>query len=566
MKNLTLTYLFLLLLFSCSGGGEDAGCSEAGNCERTTAERPRTESLRIDMEDSMFWDINSRSLYTIENARIGTGDIGIIPVYSHLINKPLAEVEPKILTAARDAAMGNIDEEGFNNIPFFRIRKIPTYTYLFNYTRRLGNTIVAGASGNIDVEDSTYVYLPMINEVFNGQLSSLLVGGASSSDYIHTISITATSPNAKDAEIKTFRFRILLNFPTKAFVTEISDEMKEFNLQNRWRFYYSTEGTPNDDLLIARIVDGQETPDSQSADLRVVFREPPVLRVIQNLFEEETIDLQTLKETGAILPSRGNRFIHRSIPLTSASHFKLKISVNGQYVTLDGNNEVIVRNIPADTRWDFSFHADFNRNAAYPASRNLLSPLRPMCSLIHSPSFLPVTAMDNRDAAESTGGYYSVCHPDTAKFELVPPELINAPPVSLRDTWFDFFSYRRSSINFDNASLYVHDVGHFYGLSEIRFAISGCLRVYSREASSLSVNPNAWELKSEAHEECGESDGLGWVFYNIEYQTSISEFRDSYDGNLDLQILIDSLLNRTPSSRADFRMNNHSGAELDRFY
>lgn len=566
MRALLTFFTLSLILFACKPQ-DNEGCASAGNCEREVPEKPRTEQLRVEFRDSVFLDINSDQVIRIEPERIESGNIGSIPVYSHLINLPLESVQDAILDSRRLFQMGVIEED-FNKIPYFTIkRRNPNENYQFQYIRRLGNKIVAGASGNIELMDSEYAYLPMINEVFGGQLSSILVEGASSGDYIHQISITANSPNARDSEIKNFNFRVLLSFPTKSFLTEVSEEMQNFNLKNRWEFYYKDDmATPNDDVLFASILDAQEVPDSQSADLRIVFREPPVLRFSQVLFEEETVDLGTLRETGNVIVSRGNRFIERVINLNSANHFRLRMSVNGEFVDLDGNNEVIVRNIPPDTRWDMSFHADFNRNQSYPNTRNLLSPLRPMCQLITRSNFNPISHLAEKSNVESEGGFYSVCHPETNKTETISQEDLPGTSLAMRDTWYDFFSYRRSITEIDSGNLFVKDVGHFYGLKEVRFSMSGCLRVYSREASALSTNPNPWDLKSEAHEECGIQNDQGWVHYNISYSSNIADFRNDFADNLDLQLLIDNLLNRTPVQRSDFNFNGDTGVSLERFY
>jgi hypothetical protein len=567
MKFLNVILIFLLFqLSSCGGGEEEAVCESAAECEREDTDRPRTQSLNVDFVDSVFMDLNTNEIVTIEQTRIDSGEIGLVPVYSNLINKPLDEVKQGILQASRDAELGLLDED-FNKIPFFRIRIKNSENYQFQYTRRLGENIVAGTSGNVTLTDGEYAYIPLINDVFNGQLSSLLVDGATSGDYTHKVSVTATSPNAKDSEIKTFEFRVLLNFPTKTFIASATEEMENFNVRDRWQYYYgASEGTANDDLPVIQIEDAQEQPDSQSADLRIVFREPPVMRATQVLFDEEVIDLGTLKSTGAIIPFRGNSFIQKTINLNSAQHFRLKMSVNGSYVDLSGGNEFIVRNIPPDEKWKIVFRADFNKNDSYPGSRSLLKPLKPMCNIVHTPTFFPLSEAQSKIDASALGGFYSVCHPETARGEEVLVEDMANPPVSLKDTWFDFFSYKRSQMNYDSGSLLVHDVGHFYGIREVRFSMSGCMRVYSREASALATNPNAWELKSEEHDECGTQNGEGWVFYNMQTSSSISEFRNEHSGNLDLQILMDALINRNPVGRSDFRFNGDSASDLERFY
>ncbi|MGZ7246504.1 hypothetical protein ACXWO4_10635, partial [Streptococcus pyogenes] len=75
------------------------------------------------------------------------------------------------------------------------------------------------------------------------------------------------------------------------------------------------------------------------------------------------------------------------------------------------------------------------------------------------------------------------------------------------------------------------------------------MRVYSRQASALCINPNAWELKSEPDEICGDSQTEGWSYFFIEKRASLTDLLHLYQDAIDIQLGINSLFNKPSKDR-----------------
>jgi hypothetical protein len=573
--------LIILILFGSSCNKQEEAvddCSSLNTCETVVQNSPTVKKLLIEYADTDFYDINTKKWLKIGKEYFDLGTLGTIPAYSHTLNISIDDAIDLVkLSSVQVSTPESFVVDDYSSIPFIKMKVVKGARYAFNYTRYDGDTIFKDTTNSLVISpDGTsymfskqsksytitddYVYLPLVNEVFNGYLADLDIGTQNQSNYTHKISIVAQSGSAISSDISKMTFNLDLRVPIKSFLTKVDTELENFTLPTRWAFYYKDgiDTDPNDDLDFAYIEDGQEVPDALPQDIRYKFKTAPVIKIKQKIFAEETIDLLTYKTTGVTIPYRGNVFREYTTILDSSNHFKMKYKANGEDKALDGDNEIIKRNIPSGVRWKLSFVADLNKSLSFPSGQDFLTPLKPECNQAKGSAFLPNTEIASRDANISSGGFTSVCHTDTAQKETIIPADYATSPIAKEDTWFDFFSFEKTTTNLTGLGQLVEDRGYFLGVRSVEFSISGCIRIYSREASASETNPNAWDLKTEAHADCDDGSQEGWVYFTYTFGDDIFTNRSKYDGLLDLQGMIDSYAAAVPVNFPRFYFNGSS--------
>jgi hypothetical protein len=296
----------------------------------------------------------------------------------------------------------------------------------------------------------------------------------------------------------------------------------------------------------------------------------------QELFVEETVDLNAYKNDHTnILLIRGVKFITKTIELNSLDHFTSSFKVNGNKVNLtnggisrpDGKELIYTGGVPANKNWSLIFSYNFNKSLLYGATKTLLNPLRSECDITRNRSFSPISDLNTKNNLLSSGGYYSTCHPDSNdKLSASDSDVagtFNNLPSQKRDTWNEYFSYRKEGINTTSDGGRIQDAGNFYGIKKVRFYASGCIKFYIKQHSSLttwdSVPSNVPMLPEVSKATCGGEEG--WSYYSFEVGDDIlsheAELSSSHPDKISLIPLIkDGLTDQTKLlSRPDFMFN-----------
>lgn len=517
MKNFNVLMIFILAILitvGCKSSKKDE-CNSAGSCTgKSTGSAPVAKTLSIVMDNSRFYDTNTQSWREFTAGQVSLGDLGTIPIYSDTMSIPLESAMDFVKNAETHYVLGSgVPEEDRNKIPFIRIRVVknssdPNPVYNIEYKRfDSNNNIQAQVKSNARIIGN-YAYIPFVNDMFDGQMYISSLSSSTISSYTHQISISATASNANPSPVRVVKFKLGVQVPMKGLRASFSDNANDFNLVNRWNHYFNgTDYIANTNWKFASLVDDQERPDSIPLDVRFVFKTSPVLRMKQKIFVEDIFDRELYSTTGVkFFRTRGTRYMVKTINLDSTSHFRAKYSINDTPVTLAGGTTAELRNVPAGERWGFDFVYDFTRNAVFDSSKQLLTPLKPQCNIATRTLYYPLLDKTTKDTVTADGGFYASCHPNTNGVLSLTSSQLSSNTQVLKDTFFDFFGYRQSQVITDTPTLYDYDVGNFYGLSEVEFSVSGCVKVFTREASALVTNPNAWEQKSIPTDDCGTGD------------------------------------------------------------
>ena len=120
-------------------------------------------------------------------------------------------------------------------------------------------------------------------------------------------------------------------------------------------------------------------------------------------------------------------------------------------------------------------------------------------------------------------------------------DVSTSPLVSSDDLWYDFYSYRPYQVILNTAQKTYIDAGHFYGIKDVEFRITGCMKIYIREASTLEANPNLWERVSGEDDQCSDSSDEGWVYFNISKGDDIFSHGSQMNEGSDVKALIDAM-------------------------
>ena len=555
-----MKYLFLFLLTltltittGCKSGG--GSCSGSSCSNNGTGSNPASSALSLSFLDTHFFDGNSNTWQTLGAVYVNSGNLGVIPLYSNIISTPLTTAMAQIALAETQYAAGvPSDPTTVSSIPYIKILASDSKaTYNFQYKRfDSNNNIQAQMQGTATVVNG-YALIPFVNEQFGNQMYVTNLSSSGSSSFTHQISIFASSSNSTPSPVKVINFQINPIIPLKNMSIAFSSDATNFNLSNRWNYYFNTtDYTPNHNFKLADLVDASTTADSIPYDVRFVFQTPPVLKITEVVFVEETLDSLLYKTTGVINFNRGINYFTQSINLDSNNHFLSKFSINNNVVSLSGNTTAEYRNISAGTKWALGFIYDFGTNPAFSANQNLLTPLKPMCQIINKQVYSPISDSTLKNSVTAAGGFYASCHPDTNSVLNLSSSQLAANNLQLNDTFYGFFSYRKAQPILNSSSLLEYDAGHFYGIKTVTFSVSGCVSIYEREASDLSTNPNTWVQKNIATADCGSN---GFTSFTITKTDDILNHLNNYVTKADLSQVISGLGSSSPISRSDWNFN-----------
>jgi len=562
MKKTILFLVFTLFLVSCSKDDENKDdCSTAASvdsCEviiEKPADRPATLALKV--EDSFFFDQNSGEWVTLTKERIRGGILGVtLPIYSDFVNDPLDEIVPRILSAAGQVTKpGDPSVVGNENfIPYIEIDYEKGVKYIFSYIK---TDLITGQvwekEGELIIADDRAV-LPIVNNMFDGLLYPSQVQAGSSSRASHSIAIVAQQNGKRGSEILTVKFETLLKIPNTEFYEILGNDSKNLSLKNRWNYYYDNkDGVPNSEFYFIKLKDKKPTPEQVPLDLKIVFQEPPTIKIIQETFVEVPFDPDQARANQIIIPTRGHTFYTQTSVLNSQQDFQMKIKMAGQEVSLTNQREIVVPSLPGGTAWDMDMFIDFTQNPAYssPSGRTMLDPLKPDCYLQSGNPFEPLTINVLKTSLINAGGFYSVCHPEENRPIQIEPEKMQVTPYSLTDSYFGHFMYVPEGPRAQNGNIISQQLGLFHGIKRLVLRFEGCLRVSVREPGT-----SAWSVKTKSNkEQCGEAAGEGWVFFSLETQKTIFDNTSDYQGVTGLENLIQLFGTRPQRQTGKFKFN-----------
>lgn len=552
----------VLLLNSCSGKQGEKKCSEGETCigAPSNGTAPAVNKLNLTCLTSHYYDANTLEWREISKEKIASGDLGIIPVYSNSLSEGLSAALQKVKNSeeqytANDPAQVN----AYNAIPYFRCENPEGRKISFEYKKFDSNgNILKIVKRDLEAFDNI-AYLPIVNEQFGNQFFSGETGQSSSS-FVHQISLQARAVNSNPSDILKIKFSTDIQIPLKGMRVEKSDSLKNYTLANRWSHYYkNSDGIINNEWDFASLVDSQETVDSISYDIRFVFKNKPVLKMRQKVFVEETFDIDVAMATGELIATRQKGFLEKTINLSADEHFLQKFKINGTLTTLENSTELIKRNIPAGERWKLTYVYDFNQSVNYPASQTLLSPLKSECNIINNLPMQPIALMQDRASNLLANNFYAYCHPTTDGQVTLTPAQKPTYPYELKDTFYDYFSFRPSRIIEDTSTTLKRDVGNFYGISSVDFYIEGCIKFFTREATASPVNPNAWEAKNIPDAECGTGD---FSYFSIRFGDTIFDHSSDFSSDIGITNAI-NFLGTAPSREINgFIFNNNSNLNV----
>lgn len=577
-----------------------SGCKGSSSSSTDTTVTPKTVYSQlgaVEFEDSYHYVVNTSAgdWVKIDKAHLESGVIPVtIKVPSELITTTKTNAYSSIVNATSQF-IGSIEgnSTSFNKIPYYSLKKQEGVDrYVFSYKRYTTNstggikTIKAQYNGEFD-NIGDHAFLPLIQEKFGNKLVDL-ISQEDTLAYTHSISVTAISSNKLPSTIKTFTFKLNLQVVVKGILTvpvssinavklttDVEGPYKFDFLKDRWKNYYSkdlngniTEGSANQSFEIAQITNGQPLLTQPTAtDIRFVFKSTPVLKMRQELFVDETVDLDAYKLDQTIL-TRRNVFKTRTIELNSTDHFRAAFKINGVTETI-ADKVLVHNNIPANSNWNLTLAYDFRQGAVYSSSNPLLNPLRSECDITRNRRFLPVSDATKKVNAKNASGFYATCHPDTNETLLYNQSQMVDPAFILEDTWNEYFSYRPNKVINTNG-VRIEDAGNFYGIKSVKFYASGCLKFYIKEHSDFTSYGEASNFSSaEAAAKCG--DEPGWSYFEFEVtddirdHTGVDQLNNPLTGHPHRENLIPAILDYLPNymniTRPDFMFNGTTNLE-----
>jgi hypothetical protein len=531
--------LSVAFLSGCSQ--DEDPCSKASNVDDPSCQKnipnidDRPLSLEIKFKDTFFYDQNTQNWETIKKDNLDGGLFGMtVPIYSNFLNIATEAALTRISIASDQKARPNVyPRSDYNRIPYLEVEYESGVDYIYSYVKRdLNNNIIYEKTGQMLIYQNRAV-LPLINAMFDGQFYSSET--QISSRFIHSLAIAAQSKNKRGTRTVNIEFETILQIPNTEFFIEYADDVKNFTLPNRWQYYFkNNDFVANDQFKFMTLKEIKDISEQIPLDIRVVFQEPPKLRMQQEVFFELPLDLDSLKASNKVTPQRGYAFYVQRSEFSSDRDFKMKIRMNNQFVTLASQREFEVLNLPAGTPWNMEFFYDFSQNGLYNSGdgKGLLTPLKPVCNEISNTNFSPLQESLDKQTALANGGFISLCHPKTNNKLIIPADQLATTPFELSDTFYDFFSY----YPFDS---FKKELGHFFGIRRVNFIAEGCVRVYIRQP-----NTSNWELKSQGSQACEQEgevqEGVnnGWVYFYAERQTTVFDYVNNYDGVSGLKSLI----------------------------
>lgn len=561
-KKMFISLLFMIFLAGCSQSGSDGDsnpCSSAENiddpeCSKVIDNTGRDNvSLNLDFVSSYFYNRLEKEWKPITKENLDGGLFGVsVPVYSSFLNLDPSEALDLVLIAkSQQDSPERYNEVDFNIIPYIEVQYQSGVEYAFNYIKKdLNGNPVASVTGKLLVKNNRAI-LPLVNQILGNQFyaSTDPIGKR----YIHSIAISAQTKDQQGSNPKIVEFESTLQTPVTDFYVDYDDNMDNFSLSNRFQYYFNgSDNIPNQNFRFFTLREDDE-PEAVTVDVRILFKEKPVLEIEQELFFEVPFNLDKFKTTNEVDIVRGESFYVDKGVLNSNEHFRLKVIMNNQIQNLTDGREFIVNELPAGTPWDLEFLYDFRQNESYNSSTGqpLITAYKPTCDEITNKTFNPLQAKQEIATAEQQEGFLSLCHPELNKKIFLSKPEIASTNLELSDTFYSFFNY----VPADNLK---NIVGHFNGIRKVKFRLEGCMRVYVKTPTSSN-----WELKSKTSTACideGEENSEGWIYFNAEKEFTINDSLDSFDGVPGLRSLIQSFgskpIRRTPHFKFNGLVND----------
>lgn len=557
----TFIILALLgLLASCnnSGGGEKK-CSGAGNCDEKPTGNYGNIKASLNFCRTVFYDQKFERWTIIPTAEVENGGFGAtVPIYSDFVNLPTEEVMSHVELA---------DEQGnnpsmfapsmYNKVPYLCVVAEPSHSYVYSFEKLdMADNIVASKTGAMIVREGQgnsngVAYLPFTNEMFGGLFFPSEITQAQSS-FKYKIRVFAQTASKKPSDIRTVNFTANLIIPNRDFNITYSNSMRNMTMENRWfSLYRDSDGIANDDLELATLSEATNTPESIPLDLKVVFKTNPVIEIAYTIFNEVPLIIPDNYVTTHTSSLRGNAFYEKTYVLNSERDFSFRFKINGNNVAIpNGTREAELRDIPSGEIWSLTFGYDLNQKPSYPSGKQLLKPLKPVCNLIDGTPYYPMQESSAKANYKNIGGFLSICHPEDYRRHVITASEINSTPYELTDSFFHAFSYVPQR---ESAMSGVMVAGMFNGIKQVEFRMSGCMKVMSREASPLPINPNVWEVKNNESPECSSGPGdTGWMRFSISKQISIFDNTVQYSNTLGLKEIVDLYRNSVPRNVSPF--------------
>lgn len=533
------------------------GCSPKSENEENEVVTPETvpQKLSIKFLDSEFYDRANSQWVTLSSETLQGGRIPTkIPIYSDFINSSESFAMSSVTSSNSQQEDQSFTVDQYNTIPYLRFEANTGATYQWKFVVYDSQGVELRTEKGEMFESNGISYIPFINDFFNGKFFPADDFGIVDS-YTYEIQIVAQGAGYRDSDPSIIRFTVGLEIESKEFQSLISQEMNGYSLKDRFNYYYKgTDGVVNDDLDLGYLLEINDNPEQKSLDLRVVFRETPVITMEQVVFEENMIATTGYEATDNITIIRGNQFFEKKIVLNSSKDFNLNLKLNDQDVSLINDKEISIRNLSAGSLWKIGFAYDLNPHPLYPNGQALVFPYRPLCNLATNSDFSPLNKIGQKSSLEQLGGFMALCHPSTKGEEIINPQEMETSPLEKRDTFFNFFNYLETTEVLNTVEQRQIQVGAFNGIKEIEFKIEGCMKVYTRVASDLNTNPNAWEVKSVGNALCGETEE--WTPFSITQKFSIFDNIDEYNQVIGLQELVQKYQSTGGTSRASFSINN----------
>lgn len=562
IKNILTTLLLAFALSSCNQSGGEKKCSTADNCGEGSSGGKTNIKDTITFLPSYFFDKAQNRWRTISVEELNGGGMGAnLPIYSDFVNIPKLESMGYLTLASSQFQSPNSYSQSMHNrIPHIRIVARPDSTYIYSFQKlNLAGVEVAGKTGSLIIENGV-AYLPFINDMFGG-LFFPTSSTQPSSNFTYKLKLVAQSSIKKQSDVHTISFDATLVVPNKDFSLNYSEEMRNISLENRWHYFYdSVDGVPRTNLPLATMSDSTGTAESIPLDLKVIFKTKPILEMSYTIFNEFPLTVPDALIHTYVHVLRGNTFHEKTYTLTSERDFGINIKLNDTPVTLSPSGlEVELRDLPAGEVWSISFGYNLTQNFNYVSGKQLLKPLRSHCGFIKRESFNPIQERTISNNYKNIGGMLSVCHPDDFTRKVLTAEDISTNAVPATDSWFWSFSYAPQFTIADFSRYVRQRAGHFYGVKNVQFRISGCMKILAREAFPGPVNPNVYEIKNNESAECSTGPGdSGWMRYDISKTISIFDNTAQYSTVPGLREILDTYRNAVPKNTSNFRFNGDS--------
>lgn len=558
MKNIFILLLFSsFLLVSCSESSSDSDdpCSSASNkddeeCSKIIDQDTNVGNLQlqVEFEDSYFYNSLERKFKTVSKDNLDGGLFGVlVPIYSSFLNKTPTEAVDLVIPARdQQNTPESFNTSDLNIIPYIEIKNQEGVDFVYQYVKKdLEGNPVASITGDL-IKKNNRVFLPLVNGMFGNQFYSPTdpIGQR----FIHQIAISAKSSNQQGSIPKIVEFESSLQTPVTDFFVDYLNDVKNFTLDNRFEYYFNgSDNVPNQNFGFFSLKELDE-PEAVPVDLRVLFKERPVLKIEQELFFEVPFNVDKFKTTGEPELIRGQSFFVKETVLDSLDDFRMKVILNNQIQNLTDGREFIVNNLPAGTPWNIEFFYNFQQNDNYssPSSLPLITPYKPTCNEISNQSFSPLQAAQEKRQALQSNGFLSLCHPELNRLKFFSETELATTTLEESDTFYNFFNY----IPLDEGS---NISGHFNGIRSVTFKLEGCVRIYVKTPTSTD-----WELKSASNNACfdeGDSSGEGWVYFNAERKFTINDYVNNYDSVRNLKELIQSFSTKPIRTTPHFKFN-----------